>query len=65
MGSVMIMILCKCPRCEQKHMVKHLRKPVVMPRLACDDCKQYFKGGNAGGYGERGLFSGRPRRRQD
>ena len=32
-------VLCKCPRCETKHLVEYETKPLVMPRIFCEACK--------------------------
>ena len=32
-------VLCKCPRCEQHYIMKMESKPIVKPRIFCEDCK--------------------------
>lgn len=37
-----IPVVCKCPKCERKHVVMHYRKPAIMPRISCKNCYGAF-----------------------
>lgn len=44
-------VLCKCPKCETTHLVNHQHRPLVMPRIFCDNCKSWRYEGNTEGEG--------------
>jgi transposase-like protein len=41
-------VLCKCPYCGTRHFVEHETRPIVMPRIFCEDCKFHRYDSNEG-----------------